>query len=92
MSLYKYIYFYHKTKILKLIYKCYFCFVMDLSQKEWMSGLKKDEDSVIVDVRTTEEHLDGHIQNSILIDTRGIFEPQDAKDTNLIFRGLGRGD
>ena len=41
---------------------------MDLSQKEWMSGLKKDEDSVIVDVRTTEEHLDGHIQNSILID------------------------
>ena len=32
------------------------------------------------------------MKNPILIDTRGIFEPRDAKDANLIFRGLGRGD
>ena len=32
------------------------------------------------------------MRNPILIDTRGIFEPSVAKDTNLIFRGLGRGD
>ena len=32
------------------------------------------------------------MKNPILIDTRGVFEPQDAKDANLIFRGLGRGD
>ena len=31
------------------------------------------------------------MKNPILIDTRGIFEPRDAKDANLIFRGLGRG-
>ena len=32
------------------------------------------------------------MKNPILIDTRGIFEPRDAKDAILIFRGLGRGD
>ena len=32
------------------------------------------------------------MKNPILIDTRGIFEPKDAKNANLIFRGLGRGD
>ena len=32
------------------------------------------------------------MKNPILIDTRGIFEPRDAKGANLIFRGLGRGD
>ena len=31
------------------------------------------------------------MKNPILIDTRGIFEPRDAKNANLIFRGLGRG-
>jgi len=29
--------------------------------------------------------------NKILIDTRGIIEPTSAKDANLVFRGLGRG-
>ena len=32
------------------------------------------------------------MKNPILIDTRAIFEPRDAKNANLIFRGLGRGD
>ncbi len=31
------------------------------------------------------------MKNPILIDSRGIFEPQDAKNAMLIFRGLGRG-
>ncbi len=32
------------------------------------------------------------MKNPILVDTRGIFEPSAAKNINLIFRGLGRGD
>ena len=32
------------------------------------------------------------MRNPILVDTRGIFEPIAAKNINLIFRGLGRGD
>ena len=31
------------------------------------------------------------MRNPILIDTRGIIKPIDAKDNALIFRGLGRG-
>ena len=31
------------------------------------------------------------MNNKILIDTRGIIEPKSAKDANLVFRGLGRG-
>ncbi len=41
---------------------------MDLSQVEWCSRLEKDNESVIIDVRTPEEYFEGHIQNSILID------------------------
>ena len=32
------------------------------------------------------------MKTSILIDTRGIIEPQSVKHHNIIFRGLGRGD
>jgi len=31
------------------------------------------------------------MNTSILIDARGIIDPVDAKDSMLIFRGLGRG-
>jgi len=31
------------------------------------------------------------MRNPILVDSRGIFEPQEAKNAMLIFRGLGRG-
>ena len=31
------------------------------------------------------------MKTPILIDTRGIIDPVDAKDSMLIFRGLGRG-
>jgi hypothetical protein len=32
------------------------------------------------------------MKNPILIDTRGIIEPSLAKNSKLIFRGLGRGE
>ena len=32
------------------------------------------------------------MKTSILIDTRGIIEPQSVKHHNIIFRGLGRGN
>ncbi len=32
------------------------------------------------------------MENPILIDTRGIFDPASVKHNNIIFRGLGRGD
>ena len=32
------------------------------------------------------------MKNPILIDTRGIIDPNDAKESKLIFRGLGRGN
>ena len=32
------------------------------------------------------------MRHPILIDTRGIINPQSAKNEKLIFRGLGRGD
>ena len=32
------------------------------------------------------------MKTPILIDTRGIIEPQSVKQYNIIFRGLGRGD
>jgi len=60
--------FLSNNQILKLTYKCYFCLCMDLTQKEWLSSHENDNNSVIVDVRTPEEYLEGHIQNSILID------------------------
>ena len=60
--------FLSNNQILKLTYKCYFCLYMDLTQKEWLSSHENDSNSVIVDVRTSGEYLEGHIQNSILID------------------------
>ena len=32
------------------------------------------------------------LKNPILIDTRGIIDPETAKKTGLVFRGLGRGE
>ena len=37
-------------------------------------------------------NLFSRMKHPILIDTRGIIEPQSAKNEQLIFRGLGRGD
>ncbi|MEE3034622.1 MAG: rhodanese-like domain-containing protein [Bacteroidota bacterium] len=41
---------------------------MDLTQQEWLSRLKKDSNSLIIDVRTDREYQEGHIANSVLID------------------------
>ena len=40
----------------------------DLSQEEWASQLAKDENAVIIDVRTDAEVADGIIPNAIHID------------------------
>ena len=42
--------------------------VEDLSQDEWADQLAKDENAVIIDVRTDAEVLDGIIPNAIHID------------------------
>jgi len=41
---------------------------MDLLQEEWNTLLKNDTNSVILDVRTEEECLEGIIPNAIMID------------------------
>ena len=46
---------------------------MNLSQENWMSQLQKDNNSVILDVRTDDECADGIISASINID---IYEGQ----------------
>ena len=46
----------------------------DLSQKKWVNQLSKDDNAVIVDVRTTEERAEGFVENSIHMD---IYQPQD---------------
>lgn len=46
----------------------------DLSQEKWVNQLSKDDNAVIVDVRTTEERAEGFVENSIHMD---IYEPQD---------------
>ena len=46
---------------------------MNLSQENWMSQLQKDNNSVILDVRTDDECVDGIISESINID---IYEGQ----------------
>ena len=61
---------------------------MDLSQIEWRSNLDKDNESVIIDVRTSEEHLEGHIQNSILIDiskTEAFIEKLNSLDKSVSY-------
>lgn len=41
---------------------------MDLSQKDWWEGFLKNQDAIILDVRTEEEVASGKIPNSINID------------------------
>ncbi len=43
---------------------------MDLSQDEWVSQLKADENAIILDVRSEEEVADGYIPNAQNIDIR----------------------
>ena len=41
---------------------------MDLSQKDWVSQLKKNKNNKLIDVRSLEEHENERIPNSTLID------------------------
>ena len=43
---------------------------MDLSQDKWTENQKSDSVSIILDVRTPEEFIEGHIPNAELIDIR----------------------
>ena len=45
----------------------------DLNAKEWENQLAKDDNSIIIDVRTADEFLEGMISNAINIDVK---EPQ----------------
>ena len=61
---------------------------MDLTQKDWLSSHENDNNSVIVDVRTSEEYLEGHIQNSILIDitkTESFIEKLNSLDKSISY-------
>jgi rhodanese-related sulfurtransferase len=57
----------------------------DLSQEEWASQLAKDENAVIIDVRTDAEVADGIIPNAIHIDIfkgQGFIDEVGALDKN----------
>ena len=41
---------------------------MDLTQNDWIANLNKENDAVILDVRTLEEFEDGYIETAINID------------------------
>ena len=41
---------------------------MNLTQEDWISQLKADENAVILDVRTEDECNDGIIENAVIID------------------------
>ena len=41
---------------------------MNLSQAKWSSQLKKDDNAIILDVRTEDECVDGIIANAVIID------------------------
>ena len=49
----------------------------DLNQQEWIEQLAKDDNAVVLDVRTEEELEEGFIPNAINIDVR---EPQQFLD------------
>ncbi|MFD0965007.1 rhodanese-like domain-containing protein [Pseudofulvibacter geojedonensis] len=49
----------------------------DLNQKEWAEQLAKDDNAIVLDVRTQEEVEEGFIPNAINIDVR---EPQQFLD------------
>ena len=58
--------------------------------------ISKVDAAIIVTAHEEFKKLDSSLFNqmkhSILIDTRGIIEPLEAKQNKIIFRGLGRGD
>ena len=71
--------------------------IFDIDVSESLSNELLEKMDAAIIVRAHEEFKKSSISNfnkmktPILIDTRGIIDPVDAKDSMLIFRGLGRG-
>ena len=70
--------------------------VFDIMTEENIEDIISNVDAVIIvtgheEFKELEISLFNQTHNSILIDTRGIIDPEDAKHAKLIFRGLGRG-
>ena len=42
--------------------------MLNLTQEQWNERLSKDDNAIVLDVRTSEEHANGRIPNSINID------------------------
>ena len=61
-----------------------------------MTGLKKIKTTVLISGRGSNLHnlikFSKAKKSPILIDTRGIINPEHATEAKLIFRGLGRGN
>ena len=70
--------------------------VFDINVEENLDDIiSKVDASIIVtghkEFKKIEPSFFNQMKGSILIDTRGIIDPEDAKQAKLIFRGLGRG-
>ena len=70
--------------------------VFGIMAEENIEDIISNVDAVIIvtgheEFKELEISLFNQTHNSILIDTRGIIDPEDAKHAKLIFRGLGRG-
>ena len=70
--------------------------VFDINVEENLDDIiSKVDASIIVtghkEFKKIEPSFFNQMKGSILIDTRGIIDPEDAKKAKLIFRGLGRG-
>ena len=71
--------------------------IFDIDVRESLSDELLEKMDAAIIVTAHEEFKKSNISNfnkmktPILIDTRGIIDPVDAKDSMLIFRGLGRG-
>ena len=71
--------------------------VFGIKVEENLDGILSKMDAAVIvtghdDFKKIEISSFAKMKTSILIDTRGIIEPQSTKRHNIIFRGLGRGD
>ena len=71
--------------------------VFGIKVEENLDGILSKMDAAVIvtghdDFKKIEISSFAKMKTSILIDTRGIIEPQSVKHHNIIFRGLGRGD
>ena len=71
--------------------------VFGIKVEENLDGILSKMDAAVIvtghdDFKKIEVSSFAKMKTPILIDTRGIIEPQSVKQHNIIFRGLGRGD